>query len=399
MKRGLPIRLTRTVRLPDQRKLARLERSPELGPNLLFFSGGSALNPLCRVLVRYTHNTTHLITPFDSGGSSATLRQAFNMPAVGDLRNRMMALADRTVQGSPEVSRLFATRLPKDAEPEELRQRLEKMVAGRDPLVSDIPDPLRKIVRNHLGFTAEALPLEFDLRGASIGNLVLVGGYLNQGRHLDPVIYMFSKIAAVRGTVRPVVSQDLHLAARLADGRTVVGQHRLTGREAPPLTSPIKELYLCRDGKGAPVQAPPIREKVRRLIDEAELICYPMGSFYTSLLANLLPRGVSTAIRRNDCPKVYIPNTGKDLEMVGGTVAFQARELLAYLQSNQPVVPIRELLHYVIVDSRGGSYPGGLDLAAIRDLGVKVVDAPLASEENPQRLDPEALAAVLLSLV
>ena len=107
MSHASSIRLTRTIRLPDQRKLARLARAPELGPNILFFSGGSALNPLCRVLVRYTHNSTHLITPFDSGGSSAALRKAFNMPAVGDLRNRMMALADRTVQGNPEVSRLF----------------------------------------------------------------------------------------------------------------------------------------------------------------------------------------------------------------------------------------------------------------------------------------------------
>lgn len=193
---------------------------------------------MCRVLVRYTHNSTHLITPFDSGGSSAVLRKAFKMPTVGDPRNRMMALADRTLQGNPEVSRLFATRFDNTKEPFRLKIRLEQMVNGRDPLVAAVPDPLRKIVRTNLGFAAEALPAGFDLRGASIGNLVLVGGYLNQGRHLDPVIYMFSKLAAVRGTVRPVVSNDLQLAARLENKKTVVGQHLLTGREAPPSPRP-----------------------------------------------------------------------------------------------------------------------------------------------------------------
>ncbi|MEW5912457.1 MAG: GAK system CofD-like protein [Thermodesulfobacteriota bacterium] len=399
MSQGLSIRLSRTVRLPDPRKLARLARAPELGPNILFFSGGSALNPLCRVLVRYTHNSTHLITPFDSGGSSASLRRSFHMPAVGDLRNRMMALADRTVQGNPEVVRLFATRLDKTADPGLLRRRFQDMLDGRDPLVLEVPDPLRKIIRTHLSFAAEALPPEFDLRGASIGNLVLVGGYLNQGRHLDPVIFMFSKLAAVRGTVRPVVSDDLNLAARLGNGQTVVGQHRLTGREAPDLASPIAQLYLCQNGQGQPMTPPRIREKLRRLIERAELICYPMGSFYSSIVANLLPRGVTAAIRANQCPKVFIPNTGQDKEVLGGDVAFQVQELLRYLRASDPQAPTADLLHYVMVDSRRGSYPQGLDKPAMAALGVQVVDAPLAGGEDPERLDPEALAAMLLSLV
>ena len=53
------------------------------------------------MLPRYTHNSTHLITPFDSGGSSASLREAFGMLSVGDLRNRLLALAD---DGSPEAA-------------------------------------------------------------------------------------------------------------------------------------------------------------------------------------------------------------------------------------------------------------------------------------------------------
>ena len=42
---------------------------PALGPRLVFFTGGTALRGLSRSLTRYTHNSVHLVTPFDSGGS------------------------------------------------------------------------------------------------------------------------------------------------------------------------------------------------------------------------------------------------------------------------------------------------------------------------------------------
>ncbi|MFW5836578.1 MAG: 2-phospho-L-lactate transferase CofD family protein, partial [Desulfovibrionaceae bacterium] len=106
-------RLTREATIPDPMRLARYERIPELGPRILFFSGGTALRELSREIIRYTHNTIHLITPFDSGGSSAKLREAFHMPAVGDIRNRLMALADTSLTGNPAIFNFFAHRFPK----------------------------------------------------------------------------------------------------------------------------------------------------------------------------------------------------------------------------------------------------------------------------------------------
>ena len=74
-----PVRITHTARLPDPVKLARYLKSPELGPCVVFFSGGTALTGISRELKRYSHNSIHLVTPFDSGGSSAKLRKAFAM--------------------------------------------------------------------------------------------------------------------------------------------------------------------------------------------------------------------------------------------------------------------------------------------------------------------------------
>jgi len=149
---GKPVRLriTRTVDLPDPVKVARYEKNPELGPVLLFFSGGTALRNLSRHLIRYTHNSIHVITPFDSGGSSAELRKAFKMPAVGDIRNRLMALADQSFKGNPDIYKLFSYRLAKDDTRPNLLRELTQMAKGSHPGVAKIVDPMRKIIRNHL---------------------------------------------------------------------------------------------------------------------------------------------------------------------------------------------------------------------------------------------------------
>ena len=97
------VRVARAVTIPDPVRLERFRHAPELGARLLFFTGGTGLRGLSRKLVEYTHHSTHIITPFDSGGSSAKLRKAFRMPAVGDMRNRLMALADQSVLGNPEI--------------------------------------------------------------------------------------------------------------------------------------------------------------------------------------------------------------------------------------------------------------------------------------------------------
>ena len=124
------IQISRTPSFPDELRVSRSLRAPELGPRILFLSGGTALRQLCRVLKQYTHNSEHLITAFDSGGSSAQLRRAFAMPAIGDLRNRIVALADESVRGNPQIYRLFTHRLAHDAPAAELARELESLVSG-----------------------------------------------------------------------------------------------------------------------------------------------------------------------------------------------------------------------------------------------------------------------------
>ena len=394
-----PVRITRTVQLPDQVRLSRYQKAPELGPRILFFSGGSALTATSRVLKRYTHNSIHLVTPFDSGGSSAKLRQAFSMPSIGDLRSRLIALADENITGHPEVYRLFAYRFPVDQPASKLMARLDLMIRGKEPLVAAISNPMRRLIRNQLGYFREAMPDDFDLSGASTGNLILAGGYLNNHKHLDPIIFLFSKLVNVLGTVRAVVNDDLHLAAELEDGSCVTSQQRLTGKEVAPLQSPVSRLFLSgHPDKLKPAKAE-IRKKNRQLIQQAELICYPPGSFYSSLIANLLPTGVGSTIAGTDCPKVYIPNLGQDPEQIGMTQDSSILTLLDYLRAdNKDKCPNGKLLNFVLIDSKRGKYPSPVSAPVMQKLGIRIIDTRLISKQSAPYYDAELLVSALLSL-
>ena len=235
--------------------------------------------------------------------------------------------------------------------------------------------------------------------GASIGNLILAGGYLNNHRRLDTIINLFSKLAGVRGTVKAIVNDNLHLAADLEDGSRIIGQHKLTGKEQPPITSPIKRLYLSSDAENLTPARTILPRDHRRLIRSAELICYPPGSFYTSLIANLLPDGVGKAIANNNCPKVYIPNLGQDPEQIGMTMDSSIQTLLRYLSKNAgSEYTTAQLLNFVLYDSRCESHLGQVSAELLYELGVQLFDTELVSTPDAAFYDPELIISALLSL-
>jgi CofD-related protein of GAK system len=258
---------------------------------------------------------------------------------------------------------------------------------------------MRRLIRTQLGYFIEAMPPSFNLRGASIGNLILTGGYLNNHQHLDPIIFLFSKLVGVRGTVRATVNDNLSLGADLADGSRIIGQHRLTGKEKKPLASQINKIFLSADpDRLMPAQAK-LRKKNRKLITNAELICYPPGSFYTSLIANLLPDGVGKAIASNDCPKVYIPNLGQDPEQIGMTMDSSIKTLLQYLRADAgSKTGAERLINFILLDSRFKSQLNHVSADLLKELGIQLIDTKLVSKSSVPLYDPELLVAALLSL-
>ncbi|MGR0279289.1 GAK system CofD-like protein [Marinomonas dokdonensis] len=389
-------RIWRRLMMPDVVRLHRYQVMPEQGPKILFFSGGSALNNISRVLKQYSHQSIHLVTPFDSGGSSAKLRAQFDMPAVGDLRSRLMALADETVMGQPEVYDLFTHRFAKQADQQSLQAELEQLVVGEHPLIACISNPMKALIQTQLAVMQDKIDESFDLQGASIGNLIIAGGYLNNLQQLDPIVFLFSRLTQTLGEVKTTVDAPFHLGVALENGDIVLGQHNITAKETSELIAPIQRIWL---NKGLKRQQPinqVIAEDRIELINSAELICYPPGSFFSSLIANLLPQGVGTAICQNANPKVYVPNLGTDPEQLGYTLMTQVKTLTGIvLEDASQLEKGFGALDYLLIDDRYDY--GYIDQTYLSELGVQVIKTPLIKDQ-PEEYDETLLVEALLSL-
>ena len=78
------------------------------GPRIVAIGGGTGLSALLRGLKEHTSNLTAVVTVADDGGSSGVLRAELGIPAVGDIRNCIVALAD----AEPLMGRLLQYRFP-----------------------------------------------------------------------------------------------------------------------------------------------------------------------------------------------------------------------------------------------------------------------------------------------
>lgn len=368
------------------------------GPRILFFSGGSALKDCARNLLEFTSNSVHLLTPFDSGGSSALLRQAFAMPAIGDIRNRLLALMPHKVKQDQQAARLLDHRLPLKASPADLLTRLDSLCNVKHPLCNGLSQPARSLIISSLQIFRQRMPSGFDLRGACIGNLVLTGTYLACSRQLAPAIDRLSSALLAQGLIRPIVEEDLHLAAQLENNDVLYGQHMITGKERPRLQHRIKQIYLVKNKmQKVSVRLDP---ELEQLIQQADLICYAMGSFFTSLIATILPENVGLAVSKNPAPKVFIPNTGNDPELFGHSLTSQFSTLLDYLRQGLTKKKVADctLLSHILLDEDSSLYPGSLEEKHVQKHGIQIVKQKLITQTSQPFLDGYRLACALIQL-
>ena len=64
------------------------------GPRVVALGGGYGLSTTLRAARRYASAITGIVSVADDGGSSGRLRQAFGIPAPGDLRRCLVAMAE-----------------------------------------------------------------------------------------------------------------------------------------------------------------------------------------------------------------------------------------------------------------------------------------------------------------
>jgi uncharacterized cofD-like protein len=276
----------------------------------------------------------HAVTTVsDDGGSSGRLRKELNISPPGDVRNCLVALSGT----DSLLSQLFQYRFPRGT----------------------------------------------GLAGHSLGNLFLAALSSITGDFAEAV-RLSSELLQVSGRVIPATATAVELEALLEDGSMLRGETRIA---ASPVR--IRRLFL------RPSEPEPLPETLAA-IARADLITIGPGSLFTSLVPNLLVRGISDAIARSQALKVYVCNLMTQAnESLQLTAADHIRVLHDHAGAKLFDVV---LLNRAPLSSLNGGHPVENDVDKIAQLGVAVRFGDYLDDSNGIRHARAALARDLLSL-
>lgn len=334
-----------SVLIPDgSEKLIELifqKRKLNRGPAVTVIGGGTGLSVLLRGIKSVTSNITAIVTVADDGGSSGRIRQDLGMIPPGDLRNCLVALADT------------------------------------EPL-------MEKLFQHRFGGAG-------GLAGHNFGNLFIAAMTEVLG-DVEQALKESSKVLAVRGRVLPASTQKVRLWARMTDGSMVEGESQI-----PLVNKRIDRVYL------QPEETMPVESSLEAIRDADAIILGP-GSLYTSILPNLLVRGVADTLRKSQAVKIYICNV---MTQPGETDGYSASEhVQAILDHVGPGI-----IDYVVINNQNvaeelqqkyadqGAYPVKSDVDVIEAMGIKAVLADVINETNLVRHDPLKLSRTIVSMI
>ncbi len=327
---------------------------------IVSIGGGTGLSTLLRGLKRYVatpasqdagespcvdtpclvRDLTAVVTVTDDGGSSGRLREDFKMLPPGDVRNCMVALSE----DEHLLSKLF-------------RYRFE----------------------------------QGELEGHSFGNIFLAALSHITGDFAQAV-HMSSQILATRGRIFPATNANVALAALMDDGSLVRGETNITASKQQ-----IVELML------EPAAADPLPETLEAIAN-ADLITIGPGSLYTSLITNLLVRGIPEALKSSKATKVYLCNLMTQANESLGLSASEHIEkisrhagpgrLFDFALINTAPISARRIEQY----EREGQRPIVADLERVEQMGVGVVTGNFVHEGDVLRHDYDQVTEKLLTV-
>ncbi len=331
---------------------------PHESLRVVAIGGGTGLSTLLRGLKRYVASPTGaapsecgaapclisdlaaVVTVTDDGGSSGRLRNEMKILPPGDLRNCMVALSE----DEHLLSRLFQYRFD----------------AGE------------------------------GLEGHSFGNLFVAALSAVTGDFAE-AIKLSSQILATRGHIFPSTNTNVTLAARMDDGTLVHGETKITASQRR-----IVELML------EPAQVSPLPETLDS-IQKADVITLGPGSLYTSLVTNLLVRGIPEALANATGVRIFVCNLMTQANESVDLTASQHIERI-YEHTLQPVFDYALVnTSHVSEELRArykseGSAPIEADIAQIEALGVKTIAGDFAFEGDVLRHNYDRVAEEILRL-
>ncbi|PIP20484.1 MAG: hypothetical protein COX40_04470 [Candidatus Omnitrophica bacterium CG23_combo_of_CG06-09_8_20_14_all_40_11] len=312
-----------------------------IGPKIVAVGGGHGLSAVLHGLKEYTNNINAIVTVADSGGSTGRLREQFDIPAPGDIRNCLVALAD----AEPLMQELFQFRFKKDSE----------------------------------------------LSGHSFGNLFITAMTQITG-DFETAIKESSKVLAIRGSVIPSTVDKVNLVAEYRDGSFMEGEAKI----------PEQKLFIKRVSLKPSYPIP--TEEAIKAIREAQVIVLGPGSLYTSIIPNLLIKEITDTILASGAIKIYVCNVMTQSGETDGYSAsdhikalihHSHPRILDYCILNTGEIPNDILKRYTQEDS----YPVVDDTKKIEDMGYRVIEEDVVVTDDVVRHDPLKLAKIILGLI
>ena len=320
------------------------------GPKIVTIGGGTGMPLLLRGLRKYTDNITAIVTVADDGGSSGQLRRTLGMLPPGDFRNNIAALSD----DEGLMKRLFQYRF-----------------AAGDVGASGHPH---------------------ELAGHSFGNLFITTMAAVTGS-FEAALAESSKVLRVRGRVLPSTLEQVTLCAEVrrthADGAEewiiVEGESKL-----PKAAGQIERVFLNLEHARA------YPEAIRAIL-QADLIVAGPGSFFTSVLPNLLVHGVRDAICAAPAPRIYICNVATQAgETDHFSVADHMRKLREHAGEAFTTVLANDNYDPMVPPSANSQWVA-LPTAGER-VDFRLFTGDVVDELRPWRHDPDKLAARLMEV-
>lgn len=283
-----------------------------------------------------------IVTTSDDGGSSGQLRRQLGMIPPGDVRNCLAALAE----DQSLITALFQFRF----------------AAGT------------------------------GLEGHAIGNLMLAA-LTDVTGDFAKAVDIAARVVGARGRVVPASVDQVTLSAELLDDRIVLGETAIVATRAG-----IRRLSLVP-------AAPRSADAAVSALEHADVIVAGPGSLYTSILPPMLIPGVRDVIRTADAARVFVLNL---MTEPGETEGFDAARHLEVVRDHLGFQPFDHVIfntapvpaHLASAYAEYASVPIAVapdDIAAMREIGVRPLGAPLACEGPAGRIrhHPGRLAAAI----
>ena len=314
----------------------------EKEPKIVVIGGGSGISVVLRGLKYLPVDLTAIVTVADDGGSSGFLRKEFDMPAPGDLRNVMVALSNV----EPLTEEVFQYRFKEDS----------------------------------------------FIGGHPLGNLLIIAMKELTG-DIRTAVDRLRKLFNIKGKILPATTEKVILMAEKENGKIVEGESHI-----PVIGEKIKRVYYKDE-----VEAP---EENLKALEEADLIIFGIGSLYTSIIPNLLLKGIKESLKKSKAKKIYICNA---MQQPGETDGYTVSDHIKAINDNigegvidSVIVDPRDIPQDILVRYKNmNSDKVELDREKIKEYNVNLIERDIL-EIDPKgmvRHHPYKLSAIIYSLI